>query len=39
MMAWRDRLLGLLMRNSLDATNGYQIPSAQVVDMGLRVRI
>jgi KUP system potassium uptake protein len=39
MKAWRDRLLGLMMRNSLDATNGYQIPSAQVVDMGLRVRI
>lgn len=39
MMAWRDRLLGFLMRNSTDATAGYQIPSDQVVDMGLRVRI
>jgi KUP system potassium uptake protein len=39
MMAWRDRLLGLLMRNSMDATAGYQIPSDQVVDLGLRVRI
>ncbi|HET9817560.1 MAG TPA: KUP/HAK/KT family potassium transporter [Rhodanobacteraceae bacterium] len=39
MMAWRDRLLGLMMRNSLDATAGYQIPSDQVVDLGLRVRI
>ncbi|HET6587332.1 MAG TPA: KUP/HAK/KT family potassium transporter [Oleiagrimonas sp.] len=39
MMAWRDRLLGLLMRNSIDATTGYQIPDDKVVDMGLRVRI
>lgn len=39
MVAWRDRLLGFLVRNSVDATTGYQIPSAQVVDMGLRVRI
>jgi KUP system potassium uptake protein len=39
MMAWRDRLLGLMMRNSLDATAGYQLPNDQVVDLGLRVRI
>lgn len=39
MMAWRDHLLGFLMRNSMDVTAGYQIPSNQVVDMGLRVRI
>lgn len=39
MVAWRDHLLSFLMRNSIDATTGYQIPSAQVVDMGLRVRI
>lgn len=39
MMAWRDRLPGLLMRNSLDTSADYQIPSGQVVDLGLRVRI
>lgn len=38
MAAWRDRLLGLLMRNSMDATDGYQIPNAQVMHLGLRVR-
>lgn len=39
MMAWRDRLLGFMMRNSLDATADYQIPNNQVVDVGLRVHI
>ena len=39
MMAWRDRLLGLLMRNSMDATANFQIPDSRVVDLGLRVRI
>jgi KUP system potassium uptake protein len=39
MMAWRDSLLSVLMRNSMDATADYQIPNAQVVDLGLRVRI
>ena len=39
MARWRDRLLGVLMRNSIDATTGYQIPSDQVVELGLRVRI
>ena len=39
MAAWRDGLLGVLMRNSVDASAGYQIPSGQVIDLGLRVRI
>ncbi|HEX6019581.1 MAG TPA: KUP/HAK/KT family potassium transporter, partial [Burkholderiaceae bacterium] len=39
MADWRDRLLGVLMRNSTDLTSGYQIPSDQVVELGLRVRI
>jgi KUP system potassium uptake protein len=39
MAAWRDRLLGFLMRNSADVTDNYQIPDTKVVDMGLRVRI
>jgi hypothetical protein len=39
MAAWRDHLLGVLMRNSVDATAGSQVPDAQVVDMGFRVRI
>lgn len=39
MSAWRDRLFGFLMRNSRDATARYQIPSQQVVDMGIRMRI
>lgn len=39
MAAWRDHLLGFLMRNSADATAGYQIPIDKIVDMGLRVRI
>ncbi len=39
MAAWRDRLLGLMMRNTLDRTVDYQIPNTHVVDLGLRVRI
>ena len=39
MARWRDRLLGLLMRNSADVSAGYQIPREQVVELGLRVRI
>lgn len=39
MIGWRDRLLGLMMRNSVDATATFNIPSAQVVEMGLRIRI
>jgi KUP system potassium uptake protein len=39
MMAWRDHILGFLMRNSADATVSYRIPSNKVVEMGLRVRI
>ncbi|MGH8162534.1 MAG: potassium transporter Kup [Gammaproteobacteria bacterium] len=39
MIAWRDRLLAFFMRNSTDATATYQIPSAQVVEMGLRIHI
>ncbi|MDN5763896.1 MAG: KUP/HAK/KT family potassium transporter [Microlunatus sp.] len=36
---WRRRLFGFLVRNSLDVTIHYQIPSRQVVDVSLRVRI
>ncbi len=39
MIVWRDRLLAFLMRNSPDATSAYQIPSGQVVEMGMRVHI
>ena len=39
MAAWRDRLLSFLLRNSADASTGYQIPIDKVVDMGLRMRI
>lgn len=39
MAAWRDHLLSFLMRNSTDATTGYQIPTDKIVDIGLRVRI
>lgn len=39
MIGWRDRLLGFMMRNSLDATASYRIPSAQTVELGLRIRI
>lgn len=39
MAAWRDHLLGLMMRNSMDPTADYHIPSDKVVEMGLRVRI
>ncbi|MGH8191421.1 MAG: potassium transporter Kup [Rhodanobacteraceae bacterium] len=39
MMFWRERLLALMMRNSMDATAGYQIPDDKVVELGLRVRI
>ncbi len=37
--AWRNRLLGFLMRNSIDPTAGYQIPADKILDIGLRVRI
>lgn len=39
MASWRDRLFGFLLRNSMDPTQGYQIPVDKIVDMGLRVRI
>ena len=39
MATWRDRLLSVLMRNSIDLTSGYQIPNDQVVELGMRVRI
>lgn len=39
MTAWRDHLFGFLVRNTLDVTTYYQIPSRQIVDVGLRVRI
>ena len=39
MAGWRDRLLGLLMRNFMDATAEYQIRNAHVMDLGLCVRI
>jgi KUP system potassium uptake protein len=39
MVGWRDRLLVFMMRNSPDATASYHIPSDQVVELGLRVRI
>jgi KUP system potassium uptake protein len=39
MLAWRDHLLALLMRNSVDAISAYHIPTDKVIDMGLRVRI
>lgn len=39
MIGWRDRLLGFLMRNSINITNTYRIPSEQTVELGLRIRI
>lgn len=39
MAAWRDRLLGFLMRNSADPTAGYQIPIDKILDINLQVRI
>lgn len=39
MIGWRDRLLAFLMRNTMNVTNTYRIPSAQTVELGLRVRI
>ena len=39
MSSWRDHLFGFMNRNSMDPTAGFQMPSAQVVELGLRVRI
>ena len=39
MVAWRDRLLGFLMRNSADRTADYGIPHDEVIEMGLKVPI
>lgn len=39
MAAWRDRLLGVLVRNSADVTQGFRIPVDKIVEVGLRVRI
>lgn len=39
MSAWRDRLFGFMNRNSMDQTADFQMPSAQVVEIGVRVRI
>ena len=39
MVAWRDHLMGFMMRNSTDASAGYHIPTDKTVDLGMRVRI
>lgn len=39
MRAWRDRLLHFMVRNSREAADDYQLPDAQVLEMGSRVRI
>ncbi|MEZ5559516.1 MAG: potassium transporter Kup [Pseudomonadales bacterium] len=39
MMAWRDRLFALMVRNTMHATSLYQIPSDRVVEIGFQVGI
>ncbi len=39
MMRWRDRLFAYMQRNEVDASTFYHIPSDEVIEMGLRVRI
>ncbi|MGH8427824.1 MAG: potassium transporter Kup [Gammaproteobacteria bacterium] len=39
MAGWRDRLFSFMVRNSMDATASYHIPSDLTVEMGVRVRI
>ncbi|HEX7382075.1 MAG TPA: KUP/HAK/KT family potassium transporter [Nevskiaceae bacterium] len=39
MSTWRDRLLGFMVRNSIDPTADYQLPDAQVLEMTARVHI
>lgn len=39
MATWRDKLFAFMVRNSMDASTFYHIPSDQAVEMGLRIRI
>lgn len=39
MASWRDKLFTIMANNTLDATAFYQIPSAQVMKVGLQVGI
>jgi len=39
MMAWRDKLFALMVRNTLHATSLYQIPSGRVIEIGLQLGI
>ncbi|MGH8224883.1 MAG: potassium transporter Kup [Gammaproteobacteria bacterium] len=39
MATWRDKLFAFMVRNSMDATSAFHIPSDQAVEMGLRIRI
>lgn len=39
MMAWRDKLFALMVRNTLHATSLYRIPSGRVIEIGLQLGI
>lgn len=39
MAVWRDRLFAFMVRNTLDQTAQYQIPSNRVVELGLQMGI
>lgn len=36
MMAWRDKLFAFMLRNTMNATSLYQIPSNRVIEIGLQ---
>ncbi|MGH8273647.1 MAG: potassium transporter Kup [Gammaproteobacteria bacterium] len=38
-LLWRDRLFAFMSRNSVNESTFYRIPSDQVVEIGLRVRL
>lgn len=39
LMSWRDRLFAYMQRNSVDVSTFYHIPSENVIEIGLRVRL
>ena len=39
MSSWRKKLYALMMRNAISATGYYDIPSGQVIEIGMQVQI
>ena len=39
MGVWRKKLYALMMRNAISATGYYDLPSGQVIEIGMQVQI